>query len=292
MPYLFYICNIWIDYITLVTYKCLSGVVCFMNKSAQKLLLASVVSVALLGIIIHAGPVGASPDKNGDNDAHGNGDIYTHSDKTSTITVSGSAVTTLDRNLLNINLGVSTIQDTATEALSENSIQLRNVIDAIKSAGISEDDISTAQFNLRPEYSDMYDYTQPRELIGYRVTNVISIHTDQLDKAADILDGAVSAGANVVERVWFSVSPEIESEARDNLISIAVDNAKHKAMLALESLDYRIVGVESMTLHDAGFATVTNEASFRLAADFASSPPILAGEEQLSVSVTITFYIE
>ena len=237
--------------------------------------------IAALGAATHAGLAGASAEE---------GD-----DISSTITVSGSAATMLDADLLNIELGVSTTQDTAVKALSENSDQLRRVIDAITSMGISEDEISTARFSLYPEYDSIYDPDTDdysRVLVGYRVANTISIHTDQLDKAADILDGAVSAGANQINHVRFDVSPERESEARDNLIGAAVDNARHKAMLALDTLDYDIVGIQSMTLTDVGFAPVAYEAQFRVADSASSAPPVLAGQQNLSVSVTITFYID
>lgn len=244
--------------------------------NAGKLLLTSVALIAALGIAVHV-------------------DLADATNETSTITVSGSAATTLDADRLNIELGVFTVQDTATESLRENSEQLNRVIDAVKSVGISEDDISTARFSLYPEYDDIHDpltNSYVRELVGYRVTNMISIHTDQLDMAADILDGAVSAGANRIDRVWFDVTPERESEARNNLISAAVDNAKHQATLAISPLDYDIVGIRSITLTDAGFAYVASETQFRLVDSASSSPPVLAGEQHLSVSVVITFYID
>lgn len=254
-----------------------------MNKNTQKLLLTSIALIVALGIATHVDLVGASSDESGY-------DV----DITSTITVSGSAATMLDADRLNIELGVSTTQGTAVQALSENSDQLRRVIDTIQSAGINEDDISTARFSLYPEYNSIYDPDTgdyASELAGYRVTNTISIYTDQLDKAADILDGAVSAGANQINHVRFDISSERESEARDSLISAAVGNAKHKAMLALDTLDYDIVGIKSMTVTDAGFAPAAYNARLE-SADTRSAPPVLAGEQHLSVSVTITFYID
>lgn len=209
------------------------------------------------------------------------------------ITASGSAATTLDADLLNIELGVSTVRDTAVQALNENSDQINHVINTITSLGINEDDLNTVYLNLYPKYRHQHnaetgDYTQ--ELIGYEVTNMLHIGTDQLDKAADILDGAVSAGANQINNVRFDISPERESEARDSLISAAVDNAKHKAMLAIAPLDYHIVGVKSVVIVDADIV-LRDEPQFAFALT-SSAPPVLAGSQHLAVSVAVAFYIE
>ena len=209
------------------------------------------------------------------------------------ITASGSAAIALDANRLNMELGVSTVRDTAAQALGDNSEQMRHVTDAITSLGIPEDDLSTAHLNLYPEYGNQYDaetgdYTQ--ELIGYVVNNMLRIDTDQIYKAADIIDGAVSAGANRIDDVRFGVSPDKEYEARNGLIGAAVDNAQHKAMLAVSFLDYHIVGVKSVVIVDAG--TLLQDGTRLAFAQASSAPPVSAGSQHLGVSVTVTFHIQ
>ena len=208
------------------------------------------------------------------------------------ITISGSAATSLDANILNIELGVSTVRDTAAQALNENSNQMNHIIDAMISVGIDVDELSTVRLSMHPEYRHQHDavtgeYTQ--ELAGYRVTNMISVDTDHLDMAADILDGAVSAGANRIDQVRFSVLPESETEARDGLIGAAVQQAKHKAALAVAPLGYDIVGVKSVTMVDSDVA-IHDEHQFAYAED-SSAPLVFAGSKHLSVSVTVTFHI-
>ena len=45
-------------------------------------------------------------------------------------------------------------------------------------------------------------------LIGYRVSNILSIQTDNIDSAGNIIDAAVSSGANRVDTVSFQLSDE------------------------------------------------------------------------------------
>ena len=55
------------------------------------------------------------------------------------------------------------------------------------------------------------------------------VETKNLDSAADIIDGGVSAGANRVDSVYFTLSPEKQLQVKDGLIADAVLNAKTKA---------------------------------------------------------------
>jgi hypothetical protein len=41
-------------------------------------------------------------------------------------------------------------------------------------------------------------------LNGYRVSNLLSIQTEKIDSAGDIIDAAVSSGANRIDNVHFN----------------------------------------------------------------------------------------
>ena len=103
-----------------------------------------------------------------------------------TISVTGTAQTNVQSNLLVIEFGVETNGDTAKSALDSNSVLLSNSVNALKSMGISDDDLNTLQFSITP----LYDYYQDKdtgrhtsELIGYQVTNILQVKTDKLDSA-------------------------------------------------------------------------------------------------------------
>ena len=117
--------------------------------------------------------------------------------------------------------------------------------DSIKSIGISEDEISTSRFNIHPVYGRYNEQTGESPLIGYRVTNTISVETTNLNAAADIIDNGVAAGANRVDSVYFTLSPDKQIQVKDGLIADAVLNAKTKAENALTPLNHKIIGVSS-----------------------------------------------
>ena len=152
------------------------------------------------------------------------------------ISVTGTATASVEPDLLVITFGMETQEKTAKTALSKNSATMTSVVDAITSLGILEDEISTFRLSIYPVYDIYRDpeterYTQ--ELIGYSVTNTITAETSQLDMAADIIDSAVSSGANRVDNVSFTLSPQTEIDLKDDLLGQAVLNAKEKSENAL-----------------------------------------------------------
>ncbi len=126
------------------------------------------------------------------------------------ISVTGTATSSVEPDLLVIQFGVETQEKTAKQAFESNSQMMNSMVDAITAVGITEDELSTSRMNISPVY-DYYNEPngkRTQELIGYRVSNILKVETNQLDSAADIIDSAVSAGANRIDSVFFSLSPQ------------------------------------------------------------------------------------
>ena len=118
----------------------------------------------------------------------------------------------------------------------------------------------------------MYDsITDPKtgvyvrsELIGYRVSNILTVETTKLSMAGNIIDAATQAGANRVDGVSFTLSPQKQLSVQDDLIGNAVENAKAKAEKALAPLDQKIIGVKFVSLSDFGYPPPPDRKSTRL----------------------------
>jgi uncharacterized protein len=215
------------------------------------------------------------------------------------ISVTGTATTSVDSDLLVIQFGVETQEKTAREALEANSNLMNNVVTAIINAEISEDDISTSRFSIQPIYESYKEpltdrYTQ--ELKGYRVSNIVMVETKKLDSAADIIDGGVLAGANRVDSVYFTLSPQKQLDVKDDLISKAVENAKSKANQALEPVNHKIIGVKAISLSEFGMpypTPVYARSSFDMAeASFAAAPtPVFSSDQDVTTSANVVFLI-
>jgi len=212
------------------------------------------------------------------------------------ISVTGTAMTSIDPDLLVVTFGVETQEKTAKQALDANSKTMNQIIKAIKSAKITEDEINTSRFNIHPVYEG---YEEPltkrwsQELVGYKVTNTITVETSKLNLAADIIDSAVTSGANRVDNVSFTLSPEKHEQIKDDLIEKAILNAKAKAEKALEPLDYSIIGVKAVSLSEFGIPPMpmfdmAYEEGFAMKS---SGTQIFSSEQDVSTTANVVFTI-
>src|SRR5690242_8522553 len=177
---------------------------------------------------------------------------FTTSEKT--ITVTGTATTSISPDIVTLQFGVDTEAKTAQDAISENSQAMDSVVTAVTSLGITKDEISTASFNIYPVYNysvpDQMTGIQKTILTGYKASNTLLIKTTKLSLTGKIIDSAVGAGANRVDDISFSLSPAKQQSTQNDLLSNAVVDAKSKAEKALAPLGEKMTGVKSVSLSD------------------------------------------
>jgi uncharacterized protein YggE len=213
-----------------------------------------------------------------------------------TISVTGSATASSTPDTLIVILGVESEAKTASESLSQNSNSLNYVISSLTNSGISKDNIQTSNFRIYPLYDSIKDSNGNYQqiLIGYRVSNILSIQTDNIDSAGNIIDVSVSSGANRVDNVSFQLSDEKLQKIGDDLIADAINDATQKAEKALLPLKQKIVGVKSVIVHDnmMPYYDSPMRASFDgFAESSMKSAPIMSGEEEIRTDVSVVYYI-
>lgn len=210
-----------------------------------------------------------------------------------TASVTGAASSSVPPDRLVVVFGVEVVADTAREALSENSEMMAAVIDSLRGAGVVDDEISTSNLRVYPEYS--YGESDGPSIKGYSVSNTVRVETDMLDSATEIIDGGVAAGANRVETVSFDLSAEARRAVSDALIERAVLDARQKAEAAIEPLGQRIVGVKSVSLMDMPPAPWAPAGLVRESAgpalDSAAPTPVFASEATVTVQAQVSFLI-
>lgn len=82
-----------------------------------------------------------------------------------TLFVSGSASNQTKPDKVTVSLGVETIDDTAQAALTLNSDLMTKVLEALKAAGVQENETSTSTFSITPNYNYSSDNTQDRKSV-------------------------------------------------------------------------------------------------------------------------------
>ena len=200
-----------------------------------------------------------------------------------TIVVAGLGRAAGKPNLAELRLGATTEATTATEALTKNADSVNKVIGALKAMGIPEEDIETSRFGLYSRYSQ-------GTLIGFEVTHMLRVTTTNVDRVGEIIDGAVEAGANRVEGVYFTFTKDKIEELNTLARQGAVEDAKAKADTIASSLEVKIVGVAG-----AVEQTITRPGYYEGVIPVPAPAPtqiMPPTELEVSVMITVTYIIE
>jgi uncharacterized protein YggE len=236
----------------------------------------------------------------------------------STLSISSTSTTEVRPDQLSVTVGVETNGTTAQDAVSQNANLTAQVIAEVRKLGIDENRLETSSYSVLP----IYEYIQPpqpcieiyppppgceikQEIIGYRATNTVTVTLDVPFfrmvtqpapdvNAGQVIDAAVTAGANRVDGIVFFISPNRQQEIRDTLIGDAIANARQRANIAAEALEMTLSGVKSATIDPIDFPvfSVGLQESSAVVADSISAPTqLLPGEQEVSTTVNIVFYI-
>ncbi|SRR5829696_1754141 len=208
-----------------------------------------------------------------------------------TIFVSGSATAHTKTDKVIISLGVETTDKTAEKALLSNSNLMNKVMGALNQSGVQQNETSTSAFSIKPNYN-YSKYGDRGNLSGFTVSNSIQIESSSINNVSQWIDTAVQAGANTVNDVYFSVSEEKLQNIKNMLLKEAVANAKTKADIVAAASGLNIDGIKSITVGEIGIPPVPGPLySKSVSSDEASSTPILAGEQQVSTTVSIVYIL-
>jgi uncharacterized protein len=143
-----------------------------------------------------------------------------------TVSVSGHGQVNVPPDTASVSIGIDVIQPTLGEAQEQATAQATTVIEALKAAGIADEDIQTAYFSVTilRDYSENAD---PTQITGFEIVNQLQLTVRDTDMLGELLDEAVKVGANSINGVSFSVDDQTAgaSEAR----RLAVEDARTKA---------------------------------------------------------------
>ncbi|PIW34609.1 MAG: hypothetical protein COW26_06320, partial [Nitrosopumilales archaeon CG15_BIG_FIL_POST_REV_8_21_14_020_33_23] len=93
--------------------------------------------------------------------------------------------------------------------------------------------------------------------------------------------------------VYFSLSPELASKLKDELLEKAVLNAKSKAEIALSPLNYKIIGVKAISLSEFSmpYPMPMYDMAYSGVAKSSAPTPIFSSDQDVNTSVNVVFLI-
>jgi len=181
-----------------------------------------------------------------------------------------------------IQISVQTRAETAAAAAAENARKQKAVIDALRALGIAANDIATSNYSIYPE--QRYEPNREPVVVGYNVTNTVSVELKSIAMVGQAIDVALAKGANMITSLQFYASNT--EAARQEAIAIAVRKARSDAEAAARAAGGSISGLLEISIGSYSPPPPRPmEMKVRAAMADQAETPISAGDQTLAVDV-------
>jgi uncharacterized protein YggE len=217
----------------------------------------------------------------------GFGAPHTHAAETppsNAIEVTAEARVDVPADMALLDFGVVTQAESAAAASAENAKRMDAVLAAVRKAAGKDARISTGNYAIRPVHAPQREPGSPR-ITGYEVSNVLHLRTTALKSVSEVIDAAVRAGANQVQRLAFTVTDD-EAPQREALRN-AVVKAQSDARAIAAALGVKIGPVLSVVEQDLGVVRPLARQAFAAAAESAPATPIEPGQVEIRARVVL-----
>ena len=141
------------------------------------------------------------------------------------ITASGRGEVRLPPTYAVLTINVMTTSKAAVDAASQNARRVEAIIRALRSAGLTEKDITTAGYRLDQNYEHPRN-AEPRP-VGFSAHTTIRAEVRPLENLGRVIDAAIAGGATGVSGIQFLASNT--EDARRTAMAEAVRHAKADA---------------------------------------------------------------
>ena len=222
----------------------------------------------------------------------GNTEITINQPQQTGIAVTGSGSVTVVPDIAVISIGVEALRETVAEAREDAARAESALRETLTENGIEEQDISTQFFNIFPQYR----FTEERgqEIIGYMVSNQLSVKVRDIDNLSDVIDDATEAAGDLVRvnNVSFTVDePEqFFTQARQE----AMDDARERAEQLAELAGVTLGNARSISESSFGTRFATQDFAFGggAVAVTEAATGFSPGEQEVSLTVSVVYDIE
>lgn len=205
-----------------------------------------------------------------------------------TISLTGHGEMRMAPDLAVVTLGVLSQSAVAAEALAANTRSMQAILAALKDAGIAAKDVQTSNFMVQPRYNYNNEGRAP-ELVGYDVSNTVTVTIRKLDTLGGVLDKVVSSGSNQINGIMFGIDkPDF---ALDQARKLAVADARRKADVYAAAGGVQLGGI--LTISEGSYAPPPVPMAGKvMRAEMAADVPIAQGEQVLAVDVNIAWELK
>lgn len=197
------------------------------------------------------------------------------------ISVSGEGRAMARPDIAHVSVGVQTQAPSAQQAQADNNQQMQAVIDRVKALGIQDRDIRTSGISLHPIHGE-----ERNQITGYQASNNVRVTVRDVNQAGQVLDAAVTAGANLAGNITFGIQDD--KQLRQQALQAAVQDARTKADALAQPLSLRITSVVAVSEERFGGPRPMEDFA-RPAAMAQGAVPVEPGELTVQANVRVIF---
>ncbi|MDY0396936.1 SIMPL domain-containing protein [Virgibacillus halophilus] len=203
-------------------------------------------------------------------------------DRAKSIQVNGKAKIAVEPDTVIVSLEVYTEELSLGQAQQENAQNMEKVIHALLKHGVGQPDIQTTVFTVYP----IYDYVEEKQVFrGFAVSNELTISSNDIEAAGEIVDTAINNGANRISEIRFSI--DNQAYFYKQALIMALEDAVSKSLAIAEKMQLRLapypVKIDEITneppqMHGQAFALANK-----------NTTPIEPGKIVIAAEVNVQF---
>lgn len=206
-----------------------------------------------------------------------------------TITVEAQGKVNAAPDVAETTMGMIAEGKSVAEAQEKNTAVMNKLMGRLKDMGVASGDIRTSNYSVYPQYN--YTEEKGQELVGYQVSQQVTVKIRDVSKSGAILGLAGEVGANSVSGLSFVMDDPDAYRAEARMM--ALRKARQKALVLSRALGVRIVNVASYTEYEGGVTPMYKAMPMEMGRGGgpAPVPDIAPGSSDVVMNVQVTYEI-
>ncbi len=202
------------------------------------------------------------------------------------ITINGYGKVNGSNDIAVTTIGHSNTDKDVAKAQAENKKVMDKILADLKAMGVADKDLQS-NYSIYPDYN--YTEEKGQQLVGYRVSNQLTVKIRDLSKVSAILGLAGKYGATEVSGLNFTIDdPEnLKNQARNK----AVEDAQIKAAQMARALGIRLGEVINFSEWEANSGGPYPMYAAMALEKGGGEPGVSSGSQDVAMNVSITYQI-
>jgi uncharacterized protein len=211
------------------------------------------------------------------------------------LTVVGTGSVTAPPDTAFVSLGMDTAGKSLAEAQRQNSTVIQKVMERLRELKIEKERVQTATFTVTPQYKSPPKRPSdappaPPEIVGYTISNTVTVEVREVEKVGAVIEEVLSAGANHFHGLRWALRDE--QQARLNALKIGAGKAREKAAALSEAVNLKLGRLVNVTEGNHVVQPTPRVSRFMGTMEGAGGEvPISSGEMKIEATVTLVYEI-